>query len=194
MFYASINIGSMISTIATPYLRSAAVLSQSVDVKFYCVFYIYLLRINNVRCISMLRCNHQTSIVVHTCMCNIHLLSLGIYDAFKSQICLKIIYGDRRWLIDFKMFILLRGMKSMHLFIQFANLNSFNHFHLKLCTKFCGAIYRVVTGVQNCLMTIISDGCRVWVTRLASLSPLVSLPHSCSWPSVSWTKFWISKS
>ena len=32
MFYASINIGSMISTIATPYLRSAAVLSQSVDV------------------------------------------------------------------------------------------------------------------------------------------------------------------
>ena len=40
MFYASINIGSMISTIATPYLRSAAVLSQSVDVKFYCVFYI----------------------------------------------------------------------------------------------------------------------------------------------------------
>ena len=40
MFYASINIGSMISTIATPYLRSVAVLSQSVDVKFYCVFYI----------------------------------------------------------------------------------------------------------------------------------------------------------
>ena len=40
MFYASINIGSMISTIATPYLRSAAVLSQSVDAKFYCVFYI----------------------------------------------------------------------------------------------------------------------------------------------------------
>ena len=30
MFYASINIGSMISTIATPYLRSVAVLSQSV--------------------------------------------------------------------------------------------------------------------------------------------------------------------
>ena len=29
MFYASINIGSMISTIATPYLRSAAVLLQS---------------------------------------------------------------------------------------------------------------------------------------------------------------------
>ena len=128
------------------------------------------------------------------CMCNIHLLSLGIYDAFKSQICLKIIYGDRRWLIDFKMFILLRGMKSMHLFIQFANLNSFNHFHLKLCTKFCGAIYRVVTGVQNCPMTIIPDGCRVWVTRLASPSPLVSPPHSCSWPSVCWTKFWISKS
>ena len=154
----------------------------------------YLLRVNNVRCISMLCCNHQTSIVVHMCMCNIHLLSLGIYDAFKSQICLKIIYGDRRWLIDFKMFILLRGMKSMHLFIQFANLNSFNHFHLKLCTKFCGAIYRVVTGVQNCLMTIIPDGCRVWVTRLASPSPLVSPPHSCSWPSVCWTKFWISKS
>ena len=40
MFYASINIGSMISTIATPYLRSAAVLSQSADVKFYWVFYI----------------------------------------------------------------------------------------------------------------------------------------------------------
>ena len=40
MFYASINIGSMISTIATPYLRSATVLLQSVDVKFYCVFYI----------------------------------------------------------------------------------------------------------------------------------------------------------
>ena len=43
MFYASINIGSMISTIATPYLRSAAVLLQSVDAKFYyyyCVFYI----------------------------------------------------------------------------------------------------------------------------------------------------------
>ena len=34
MFYASINIGSMISTIATPYLRSATVLSQSADVKF----------------------------------------------------------------------------------------------------------------------------------------------------------------
>ena len=40
MFYASINIGSMISTIATPYLRSATVLSQSADAKFYCVLYI----------------------------------------------------------------------------------------------------------------------------------------------------------
>ena len=111
----------------------------------------------------------------------------------KYWICLKIIYGDRRWLIDFKMFILLRGMKSMHLFIQFSNLNSFNHFHLKLCTKFCGAI-RVVTGVQNWPMTIIPDGCRVWATRLASPSPSVCPPRSCSWPSVSWTMFWISKS
>ena len=84
MFYASINIGSMISTIATPYLRSATVLSQSADAKFYCTF--YLLPVNNVRCISMLRCNHQTLIVVDMCMCNIHLLSLGIYDKFKSQI------------------------------------------------------------------------------------------------------------
>ena len=42
MFYASINIGSMISTIATPYLRSApaTVLSQSADAKFYCVLHI----------------------------------------------------------------------------------------------------------------------------------------------------------
>ena len=47
----------------------------------------YLLPVNNVRCISMmLRCNHQTLIVVDMCMCNIHLLSLGIYDKFKSQI------------------------------------------------------------------------------------------------------------
>ena len=46
MFYASINIGSMISTIATPYLRSAAVLSQSVDVKFYCACVFYILFIN----------------------------------------------------------------------------------------------------------------------------------------------------